>query len=135
MNERNRATMKIWGAVLLVFVLGCITGGAISGFYLSRSSDDSQQSISMRDKDEYFDTLRHEVNLTPEQETKMSAVLDEMRDKYKSVCAEVRPRYFALREDARLRMREVLSPEQQKKFDTIVTQDDCKCPEQKKEVQ
>ncbi len=132
MNEQTRASIKIWGAVFLVFVLGCITGGAISGLYLSRSSDRDQKPVSMRDTHEYFETLKHEVNLTPEQETKMSAILDEMRTQYKSVCAEVRPRYFALREDARLRMRDLLSPDQQKKFDTIVTQDDCKCPEQPK---
>ncbi len=132
MNEQMRASMKIWSAIFLVFVLGCITGGAISGLYLARSSDNNQRPVSMRDTNEYFETLKREVDLTPEQETKMSAVLDEMRNKYKSVCADVRPRYFALREDARLRMREMLSPEQQKKFDTIVTQDDCKCPEQPK---
>jgi Spy/CpxP family protein refolding chaperone len=132
MNEQMRASIKIWGAVFLVFVLGCITGGALSGLYMSRSSENDQKPVSMRDTSEYFETLKHEVNLTPEQETKMSAILDEMRNQYKSVCAEVRPRYFALREDARVRMRNLLSPEQQKKFDTIVTQDDCKCPEQPK---
>lgn len=127
-----RASIKIWGAIFLVFVLGCITGGALSGLYMSRSSENNPKPVSMRDTNEYFETLKHEVNLTPEQETKMSAILDEMRNQYKSVCAEVRPRYFALREDARLRMRELLSPVQKKKFDTIVTQDDCKCPEQPK---
>jgi Spy/CpxP family protein refolding chaperone len=132
MNEQMRASIKIWGAVFLVFVLGCITGGALSGLYMSRSSENDQKPVSMRDTSEYFETLKHEVNLTPDQETKMSAILDEMRNQYKSVCAEVRPRYFALREDARVRMRNLLSPEQQKKFDTIVTQDDCKCPEQPK---
>ncbi|MEW6126955.1 MAG: hypothetical protein AB1757_07945 [Acidobacteriota bacterium] len=130
MNESAKVTLKIWSAVFVVFLLGCITGGAVSGLYLSRSSE-PHKPVSMRDRDEYFDVLKHEVNLTPEQEAKMGAILDDMRDKYKSVCAEVRPRYFSLREDARLRMRELLSPEQQKKFDTIVTQADCKCPEQK----
>jgi hypothetical protein len=132
MNEQARASIKIWGAVFLIFVLGCVTGGALSGLYLARSSENTQKPVSMRDTNEYFDTLKREVNLTPEQETQMSAILDEMRNHYKSVCAEVRPRYFALREDARLRMRELLSAEQKKKFDTIVTQDDCKCPEQPK---
>jgi Spy/CpxP family protein refolding chaperone len=69
------------------------------------------------------------VKLTPEQEGKMRAILDEMRGEYKAVCAEVRPRYYNVRESARLRMRQLLTSEQQKSFDTIVTQDDCSCPE------
>jgi hypothetical protein len=61
----------------------------------------------------------------------MRTIIDETRSKYKSVCAQVRPRYDALREDARARMRVVLTAEQQKRFENIVTREDCQCPEQR----
>jgi hypothetical protein len=128
MNPQSKMLVKIWSAVLVVFILGCVTGAAISGLYLSPASKDPQ-AISMRETSQYFETLKREVNLTPQQVEKMSAILDQMRNNYKSVCAEVKPRYYNVREEARIRMRELLTPEQQQSFDKIVTQDDCKCPE------
>ncbi len=131
MEKESKALFKVWLGVVIIFALGIVTGAALNNLYLSRSAS-APQMASMRDTAEYFETLNREVNLTPAQQTKMRAILDEMRDQYKNVCAEVRPRYFSLREDARLKMRELLTVEQQKRFDLIVTQDDCRCPDTKK---
>src|SRR5687768_16906049 len=128
MDPQNKVLVKIWSAVIVVFVLGCVTGAAVSGLYFSPSGNDPE-TLSLRQTTEYFDTLKREVNLTPEQVERMSGILDQMRNNYKSVCAEVRPRYYHVREEARVKMRELLTPQQQERFDAIVTQDDCKCPE------
>jgi Spy/CpxP family protein refolding chaperone len=128
MNPQNKMLLKIWSGVVVVFVLGCVTGAAIDGLYRS-SVEKDQQALSIRETNQYFETLKREVNLTPEQVEKMGAILDQMRNNYKSVCAEVKPRYYSVREDARIKMRALLTPEQQQNFDKIVTQDDCKCPE------
>ena len=131
MNSQSKAWLKVLAVLLIVFALGGVTGAAIGGLFASgASSDESARSI--RDTSSYFDTLKHEIELTPEQAEQMQMILADMRDEYKSVCAEVRPRYHALRESARLRMRSLLSPAQQERFDSIVTQEDCKCPDQKK---
>lgn len=127
MDSQNKMLLKIWGAVIVVFILGCVTGAAISGLYMAPA--DSPQALSIRETNQYFETLKSEVNLTSEQVEKMSAILDQMRNNYKSVCAEVKPRYYTVREDARIKMRALLTAEQQQRFDKIVTQDDCKCPE------
>jgi uncharacterized membrane protein len=130
MNAQRKMLIKIWSAVIIVFILGCITGAAVSGVYLSNTTTVAPTIV--HDTNEYFETLKREVKLTPEQEAKMSAILDEMRGEYKTVCAEVRPRYYNVRESARLKMRQLLTPEQQERFDTIVTKDDCSCPDQPK---
>ena len=131
MNLESKAWLKVLAVLLVVFALGGVTGAAIGGLFRSgASTDDSGHSI--RDTSSYFDTLKREIDLTPEQAAQMSAILDEMRDQYKSVCAEVRPRYHAMRESARLRMRALLTDKQKERFDAIVTQEDCKCPDQKK---
>jgi hypothetical protein len=127
MDSQNKMLLKIWGAVIVVFILGCVTGAAISGLYMAPA--DSPQALSIRETNQYFETLKSEVNLSAEQVEKMSAILDQMRNNYKSVCAEVKPRYYTVREDARIKMRALLTAEQQQRFDKIVTQDDCKCPE------
>jgi hypothetical protein len=131
MSLQDRGWIKVWGVLLVVFALGGVTGAAIGGLFGSRASVD-ETGHSIRDTTSYFETLKREIDLTPEQADQMNAILTDMRDEYKSVCAEVRPRYHAMRESARLRMRSLLSAAQQERFDAIVTQEDCKCPEQKK---
>jgi hypothetical protein len=130
MNAQQKLMAKIWGGVILVFALGAVTGAALNGLLSARQAATSTTPISMYKTEVYFQTLRQEIDLSAEQERQMHAILDEMTDKYKGVCAEARPRYYALREDARLRMRQLLTADQQQRFDQIVTQDDCRCPEQ-----
>ncbi len=131
MNLESKAWLKVLAVLLVVFALGGVTGASLGGLFRSGAEmDDSGHSI--RDTSTYFDTLKREIDLTPEQAAQMSGILGEMRDQYKSVCAEVRPRYHAMRESARLRMRALLTDEQKARFDSIVTQEDCNCPNQKK---
>jgi len=132
MNSQRTAQLKIWGAFLVVFVLGGVTGASLDGIYRSRTNTTQMAAVSMRDTDAYFETLKRELTLNDQQATSMRAILDRTRDDYKAVCADVRPRYDVVRERARSQMRAVLAADQQQRFDTIVTQEDCRCPEPKK---
>ena len=135
MNSQRKAQVKIWAAFLIVFALGGVTGASLDGIYRSRSNatpGSHAAVVSIRDTDAYFETLKRELTLNDEQASSMRAILDRTRDDYKAVCADVRPRYDVVRERARSQMRAVLAAEQQQKFDTIVTQEDCRCPEPKK---
>jgi hypothetical protein len=129
MTIQGKNLIKIWCVLVGIFVLGGVAGGALNSMYLARSADESVPS--MRSGDAYFETLKRELDLDASQASQMREIIDEARIQYKSVCAEVRPRYEGLRESARARMRVLLSPDQQKHFDLIVTREDCQCPEQK----
>lgn len=134
MNQRT-AQLKIWGAFLIVFALGGVTGASLDGIYRSRSNTtqgNQVAAVSIRDTDAYFETLKRELTLNDEQASSMRAILDRTRDDYKAVCADVRPRYDVVRERARGQMRALLTADQQPRFDSIVTQEDCRCPEPKK---
>ena len=135
MNLQRRAQAKIWVAFLIVFALGGVTGASLDGIYRSRTNtapNNQVAAVSMRDTDAYFETLKRELTLTDEQAASMRAILDRTRDDYKAVCSDVRPRYDVVRERARTQMRAVLAADQQQRFDSIVTQEDCRCPEPKK---
>lgn len=135
MNSQRAARLKIWSAFLIVFALGGVTGASLDGIYRSRTNtaqDKQVASVSMRDTDAYFETLKRELSLSDGQASLMRAILDRTRDDYKAVCADVRPRYDVVRERARSQMRAVLAADQQQRFDTIVTQEDCRCPDPKK---
>jgi hypothetical protein len=126
--------LKIWLVLAVVFFLGCVTGASLDGIYRLRAGSDRQAIMapSIRDTDAYFDTLKRELDLNSEQESSMRTILDRTRDEYKAVCSDVRPRYDVVRGRAREQMRSLLTSDQRQRFDLIVTQEDCKCPEPKK---
>jgi hypothetical protein len=124
---------KAWVAFLIVFALGGVTGASLDGIYrLRANAANPAVTVSIRDTDAYFETLKRELTLSEDQSSAMRAVLDRTRDDYKSVCADVRPRYDVVRERARGQMRALLTADQQPRFDSIVTAEDCRCPELKK---
>lgn len=140
MNSQGRMKLKIWGALIAVFALGCMTGASIDGIFRLKSQPGMQASVSeqqpqypsMRDTDAYFETLKRELSLSTEQSSRMRQILERTREDYKAICADVRPNYDRLRETARNEMRTLLSADQQQRFDMIVTAEDCRCPELKK---
>jgi len=126
---------KAWIAFLIVFALGGVTGASLDGIYRLRAAATASNpavTVSIRDTDAYFETLKRELTLSEDQASAMRVVLDRTRDDYKAVCADVRPRYDVVRERARGQMRALLTADQQPRFDSIVTAEDCRCPELKK---
>jgi len=128
--------MKAWAAFLIVFALGGVTGASVIGVYSLRTQTNASYAVtnvSIRDTDAYFETLKRELTLSDEQSAAMRVVLDRTRDDYRAVCADVRPRYDVVKEKARSELRALLTAEQQPRFDSIVTAEDCRCPEAKKQ--
>ena len=140
MTGQKKNLIKTWCVLVFVFMLG-VVAGSLNGFrQAGRSTADApaiqnapeQPVVSIRSGDAYFETLQRELELDSRQASSMRTIIDETRTQYKAVCADVRPRYDALRERARTRMRVLLTADQQKRFDSIVTREDSQCPEPKK---
>lgn len=131
MNSQKKMWMKVWGALIVVFALGCVTGIALGGLFNWRT--DTARPATLRDPEAYFETLKRDLDLNAEQSAAIRTILEETRNEYKKVCSEVRPRYDALREGARSRMRVLLNPQQQQRFDSIILQEDCNtCPDRRR---
>jgi len=120
MTLSGHTRLKVWLVLLVVFVLGSITGAALTGLYRSRSGADRPE----RAMHERFEKMRSELNLTDEQTKSVSAILDDTRNEYRSLRAELRPRFEEPRQKARTKIRALLTPEQQQKFDALVAQHD-----------
>jgi len=112
--------LKVLLVLVVVFLLGSITGAALAGLYRSRASADRPE----RSAHERFEKMRAELNLSDEQTKAVSTILDETRNEYRSLRAELRPRFDEPRQKARARIRALLTPEQQQKFDARVAQQD-----------
>ncbi|SRR6266404_4934843 len=120
MTLSGHTRLKVWLVLVVVFVLGSITGAALTGLYRSRAGADRPEKAMH----ERFEKMRRELNLTDEQTKSVSAILDETRNEYRSLRAELRPRFEEPRQKARTKIRALLTPDQQQKFDALVAQQD-----------
>lgn len=128
----GHTTLKIWLVLLVVFVLGCVTGAALTGLYRSRAGVDRPEAARETAMHERFEKMRTELNLTDQQTTSIRTILDETRNEYKTLRTELRPRFDEPRLKARTRIRALLTPEQQQKFDAMVAQQDAQHDEDQK---
>lgn len=124
MTLTGRATLKIWLVLVAVFLLGTITGGALSGLYRSRASVGTKEGRDRGRYEQRFEKMRQELNLTEQQATDVRAILDQTRNEYRSLREELRPRFEEPRLKARARIRALLNADQQTKFDALVAQQD-----------
>ena len=125
MNGAGGLRLKIWLVLVGVFALGCVTGAALDGVYRSRAGGRMGRGEEEHRKSEaHFERMRRELSLTDEQAARVRGVLDETRDEYRRLRAEVRPRFEEPRLKARTRIRELLSAEQQQKFDALAAERD-----------
>jgi Spy/CpxP family protein refolding chaperone len=117
---RGTNRLKILLVLLVVFILGGVTGASLDSLYRLRG----RQQNGHQDRDrrgggrnDMFERMRRDLNLSEQQATEIRAILDQTRNDYRALRAEVRPRYDTVRQNARTRIRALLTPEQQKLFD------------------
>lgn len=127
MTPRAKTLLKVWLIVLGVFALGCLTGASLDSAYrLKARSAEGKQARGRRDKEEVFESIKRDLNLSEQQATEIRAILDQTRNEYRGLRAEVRPRYDQVRQNARTRIRALLTPEQQQRFDAKVAERDAR---------
>ena len=131
MTTRGRTRLKIWLVVVGVFALGCLSGVALDGAYRLRAAAIPREG-GRHEKKDIFERMRSDLSLTDEQARQVKAVLDETRGEYRTLSAECRPRYNAIRQKGRERIRALLTPEQQQRFDAKVAEHDARDREREK---
>ena len=128
MIPQGKARLKIWLALLGVFALGAMTGGALDRVYCLRSHPSRHVERGQRGDraDRFFQALQTELSLTDEQSNAVRSIIDETRDEYRTLRSEVRPRYDAVRQRERAAIRSLLNQEQQQQFDQMTERFDAK---------
>lgn len=132
MTPSGKTRFKIWLAVVGVFALGCVTGASLDSAYRLQASNERQEMRGRRSKEEVFESMRRDLNLSEQQATEVRAILEQTRSGYRALRTEVRPRYDALRQNSRARIRALLTPEQQQRFDANVAERDARRDEDAK---
>ena len=128
MTPRGITRLKIWLVVVGVFLLGGVTGAALDSVYRLRASGGERVhgKRGQRDTKKLFEEMKRDLSLTEEQAGQIRAVLDETRNEYRALREKCRPQYDAARAGARSRIRALLTPEQQQKFDAKTAERDAR---------
>jgi uncharacterized membrane protein len=127
MTPRSKTRLKIWLVVVGVFILGGITGASLDSLYRLRASSNARQEGRRRNgKEDVFERMKSDLNLSEQQATEIRTILDQTRNEYRQLRTEVRPSYDAVRQSARTKIRALLTPEQQQKFDAQVAEHDAR---------
>ncbi|MCA1556934.1 MAG: hypothetical protein LC731_00140 [Acidobacteria bacterium] len=132
MSERGKTLVKIWLAVVVVFVLGLVTGVSLDSVY-RLSSGNEREARNGHNKEKVFERMKRDLDLNEQQGTQIRVILEQTREEYRQLRAEVRPRYDSVRQSARMKIRALLTPEQQQKFDAKVAERDARREEEKDE--
>jgi len=125
MTPRGTTRLKIWLVVVGVFLLGGVTGAALDSAYRLRAS--GQQPLrGPHNNERRFEQMKRDLGLTDQQATEIRSILDETRNEYRQLREKCRPQYDAARSAARARIRALLNPEQQQKFDARTAERDAR---------
>jgi Spy/CpxP family protein refolding chaperone len=128
MTPRGTTRLKIWLVVIGVFLLGGVTGAALDSVYRLRASggERHERRGGQRNKERLFEEMKSDLGLTDQQATEIRAIIEETRNEYRQLREKCRPQYDAARAAARARIRALLNPEQQQKFDARTAERDAR---------
>jgi hypothetical protein len=119
--ETNQANRKAIAWLVVVFVLGAALG--VVGTYVVTTrvfAFGSNDHNPATQRAHYIDRLDHELNLTADEQKQIDGVLTGVQARYDSIHQSVAPQYDQVRQDGRAQIRQILTPDQQPKFDDFM---------------
>jgi Spy/CpxP family protein refolding chaperone len=118
----NEATAKqraaIWVAV--VFLLGASLGGLVGYVFAHRSVSANAPLTAQERRAKKVEELTRVADLTPEQRQQLEAILMQLHSEYKALHEQSDAQIDQARQQGRNRIRAILTPEQQPKFEEFL---------------
>jgi Spy/CpxP family protein refolding chaperone len=111
-------TRKVYLYFIVTIILGAILGGV--GVYYSLWYTGRLQHPHGFNKDRAVAHLKKELNLSDAQAQQVGQIFDESSQKVRDLQKQIDPQFQALHQETRARIRQILNPEQAKKFDEFV---------------
>ncbi len=113
---------KIWTAFLTVFIAGISVGVFGSGLYVKHRlhpRNHNPAEFHKIIKERMLSHIQNEVHPSPEIMPAIESILDETLDKARDLRREVHPRIKTILEDGQSRIKALLPPEQQERFEAF----------------
>jgi Spy/CpxP family protein refolding chaperone len=118
--------LKVRISVVLFIVAGFFAGVMAEKYLLAKANDKP-----VPPRVEVMDFYSTRLNMTPEQKAEMGRILDQTSGQYDELRKSMKPKFDEVRNGARQRIRAILTPEQQPKYDELVQQRDAMHQQQK----
>jgi uncharacterized membrane protein len=120
MKKLNHLKWKALLVILATFALGAVTGAALNGIYLQASH--TAPELRGPSPTPILASLQRDLHLTNEQAAAIRAVIEETRRELREVRFEQCPGLVNARQHLIGRVRPLLTPAQQQRFDVIISQ-------------
>ena len=119
-SPSNRKTLAL---LALVFVLGVALGAVGHSIADRRVLGARTQTLAQTrpNPPRAVARLTGELNLTPNQQKQLSAILMDMQHRFDAVHQQVNPQFEQIREQGHDQIRQILTPEQRPKFEDFLT--------------
>jgi Spy/CpxP family protein refolding chaperone len=130
MNSQGKIKLQVWLLIAVVFALGGVTGASLDRVYLANRTPikNDPPNRGARGPSERLDRMvermRKDLNLNEEQVPKIRTILEESRKEFSQSRFAECPGFKESRARTRARVREALTPEQQKRYDELNAQRD-----------
>lgn len=119
--EATKARREAAVLVFVVFLLGVLLGGLGNHLWGSRVwGNQATQAPVPPNREQLLANFTRELELTPDQQKQVAGILDNSRAKYHALDRSLDPQRMEIRDQSRAQMRELLTPEQQVKFDAYL---------------
>ena len=112
-NEQNMKRKLI--------TLATVCAVALTTISIAQAQDPASKGPRWRDhgKGNMLEHLTKAFNLTPDQQAKIQAILEQAKPQIVAIRQDARQKIKAIRDNARTQIRAVLTPDQQQKFDAF----------------
>ena len=119
--ETNKTKREAAVLVLVVFLLGlllCAAGNHVWGESVWGHGNTPPNGRPSRN--EVINSLTRELQLTADQQTQLGSIVDDTRARWDSLYAPLEPEHERIRQESRQRIRAILTPDQQKKYEVFM---------------
>jgi hypothetical protein len=120
--EKTKARREAALLVIVVFVLGVVFGTVGSHLWGEHVSGQPNTLNTHPTRDQRVNDLTLRLELTPDQQKQVAATIDETLSKWTALYAPLDAPKEEIRQQGRAKIRAVLTPEQQIKFDDFLKQ-------------
>ncbi len=131
MTSLGKVKVQVWMLILVVFLLGGVTGASIDRLLLSNNRQTPARGGERGGRGRMLEQMINDLNLTDDQTKKVRTIFEDMRKEFPPSRFSECPGVKESREKSRQRIRAILTPEQQKKYDEINAKRDAEINEHK----
>ncbi len=125
MTSQDKVKMQVWVLIVVVFVLGAVTGGSLDRLYLSnRETAKNGGPGRGRGLNRMIEKMKEDLNLNDEQVVRIKTIFEDSRKEFPQSRFAECPGFKESRARTRSRVREALTQEQQKRYDELNAQRD-----------